>query len=44
MSQFDIELVGKVGSMALINREHDGIDYNIISSISRSLKTGYIWG
>lgn len=43
MSQFDIELVGKVGSMALINREHDDIDYNIISRISRSLKPGYIW-
>ena len=35
MGNFDIELVGKVGSMALINKEHDEIDYNIISRISR---------
>ena len=40
---FDIELVGKVGSMALINREHDDIDYNIIARISRSLCPGMIW-
>lgn len=40
---FDIELVGKVGSMALINAQHDDIDYNIIARISRYLKPGYIW-
>lgn len=40
---FDIELVGKVGSMALINRDHDDIDYNIIARISRSLHPGMIW-
>ena len=43
MATFDIELVGKVGSMALINKEHDDIDYNIISRISRCLKPGVIW-
>ena len=43
MGAFDIELVGKVGSMALINREHDDIDYNIIARISRYLKPGVIW-
>lgn len=43
MTNFDIELVGKVGSMALINGLHDDIDYNIISRISRFLKPGYIW-
>lgn len=43
MTKFDIELVGKVGSMALINREHDDIDYNIIARISRQLKPGMIW-
>lgn len=43
MTKFDIELVGKVGSMALVNREHDDIDYNIISRISRQLKPGVIW-
>ena len=40
---FDVELVGKVGSMALINNEHDDIDYNIIARISRCLKPGMIW-
>ena len=40
--EFDIELVGKVGSMALINRDHDDIDYNIIARISRSLCPGMI--
>lgn len=43
MSNFDIELVGKVGSMALVNKEHDDIDYNIIAKISRYLRPGYIW-
>lgn len=43
MGNFDIELVGKVGSMALINKEHDDIDYNIISRISRYLKPGIVW-
>ncbi|MFW5780791.1 MAG: uridylate kinase [Bacillota bacterium] len=43
MTKFDIELVGKVGSMALINKLHDDIDYNIIARISRYLKPGYIW-
>ena len=41
--KFDIELVGKVGSMALVNQEHDDIDYNIIARISRDLKPGVIW-
>lgn len=40
---FDIELVGKIGSMALINKENNDIDYNILSRISRELKPGYIW-
>lgn len=41
--EFDIELVGKIGSMALINKENNDMDYNILSRISRSLKPGYIW-
>jgi glutamate 5-kinase len=40
---FDTELVGKIGSMALINREDNDIDYNIFSRISKELKPGYIW-
>lgn len=43
MDDFGIELVGKVGSMALINKEHDDIDYNIIARISRCLKPGVVW-
>lgn len=43
MSTFDIELVGKIGSMALINKEYNDIDYNIIARLSRELKPGYIW-
>ena len=41
--KFDIELVGKVGSMALVNKQHDDIDYNIIARISRDLRPGVIW-
>ncbi len=37
-----IELVIKIGSMALINREYNQIDYNIISRLARELKPGYI--
>lgn len=43
MGTFDVELVGKIGSMALINREYNDIDYNIIARLSRELKPGYIW-
>ncbi|QQO07732.1 hypothetical protein [Breznakiella homolactica] len=43
MKGFDIELVGKIGSMALIrNGEHD-IDYNVFSRIGRDLKSGMVW-
>lgn len=40
---FDIELVGKVGSMALVNKKWGDIDYNVIAKISRQLRPGYIW-
>lgn len=40
---FDFELVGKVGSMALISKQDNDIDYNIFARISRSLKPGFIW-
>ncbi len=43
MTTFDIELVGKVGSMALINKADNDIDYNVIAHISRDLKPGYVW-
>ena len=41
--KFDFELVGKVGSMALISKQDNDIDYNIFARISRNLKPGYIW-
>ena len=40
--KFDVELVGKVGSMALVNKAWGDIDYNAIARISRELKAGYI--
>ena len=43
MTKFDIELVGKVGSMALINKEYNDINYNVIARLSKELKPGYIW-
>ena len=43
MTAFDMELVGKVGSMALVNKEWGDIDYNVIARISRELKPGCIW-
>lgn len=40
---FDTELVGKIGSMALINKENNILDYTLIARLSRELKPGYIW-
>ena len=40
---FDTELVGKIGSIALINRENNDLDYNIFSRISKELKPGFVW-
>ena len=41
--KFDFELVGKIGSMALIRREDNDIDYNIFSKLGSELRPGYIW-
>lgn len=41
--KFDIELVGKIGSMALINKADRDIDYNKFARISKELKPGIIW-
>ncbi|MDR0302832.1 MAG: hypothetical protein LBI04_11055 [Treponema sp.] len=38
-----IELVGKVGSMALIDKEKKNIDYNVFAQISMCLRPGYVW-
>lgn len=43
MAKFDVQLVGKVGSMALVNQEYNDIDYNIIAQISHQLKPGMVW-
>ncbi len=40
---FDIELVGKIGSMALIHKESNMLDYTLIARLSSELKPGYIW-
>ncbi len=38
-----IELVGKIGSMALIQRAEMDMDYNIIARLGRELKPGMVW-
>lgn len=40
---FEFELVGKIGSMALIQRQDNDIDYNIFNRIGRALRPGMIW-
>lgn len=42
-NNYDIELVGKIGSMALIDRENGDMNYNIIARLSRELRPGYVW-
>ena len=41
--KFDVELVGKIGSMALIDKKDNIIDYTRVARLSRELKPGYIW-
>ena len=41
--KFDVELVGKIGSMALIDKQDNMIDYTRVARLSRELKPGYIW-
>ena len=38
-----VSLVGKIGSMALIRREDNDIDYNILSRLGDELRPGMIW-
>ncbi len=40
---FDCELVGKIGSMALIRRDEYDIDYNVFSRVGAELTPGCIW-
>ena len=43
MSTFDFEVVGKIGSMALINKTDNDIDYNVFARIGAFLRPGIIW-
>lgn len=39
---YQFDLVGKIGSMALIRKEDKDIDYNIFSRLGAELKPGMI--
>ena len=41
--EYTFDLVGKIGSMALIRKEDQDIDYNIFSRLGTELKPGMIW-
>lgn len=41
--KYDVELVGKIGSMALIDKESNILNYTLIAKISQELKPGYVW-
>lgn len=43
MAKFDYEIVGKIGSMALIRKEDNDMDYNIFSRVGAQLRPGMIW-
>ena len=43
MAKFDFEIVGKIGSMALIRKSESAIDYNVFSRIGEQLRPGVIW-
>ncbi len=43
MSRFDVELVRKIGSMALIEKQSNRIHYSRIAAISDELRPGNIW-
>lgn len=40
---YSFDLVGKIGSMALIRKDDNDIDYNIFSRIGSELRPGMIW-
>lgn len=43
MAQYECELVGKIGSMAMIRKADNDIDYNILSRVASELRPGMIW-
>lgn len=38
MAKFDFEIVGKIGSMALVRKAESDIDYNVFSRIGAELR------
>lgn len=42
MANFNFDVVVKIGSMALIRKHDNDLDYNIFSRLARELKPGYI--
>lgn len=42
-NEYTFDLVGKIGSMALIRKEDNDIDYNIFARLGAQLKPGMIW-
>lgn len=43
MSKFDFELVGKIGSMALVDKPNNNIDYNMFARVCSELHPGWVW-
>lgn len=43
MDGHEVDLVGKIGSMALICKQDNDIDYNIFRRLSVQLKPGMVW-
>lgn len=41
--KFDHEIVGKIGSMALIRKDEHDIDYNVFSRLGMDLSPDFIW-
>lgn len=41
--KFDIEFVGKIGSIALLNEERTAIDTAKIQKLAQALRPGYVW-
>ena len=42
MAHFTFDAVVKIGSMALIRKEDNDLDYNVISRLAHDLRPGYI--
>ncbi len=42
MTNFDFDVVVKIGSMALVNKADNDLDYNTFSRLAHGLKPGYI--